>query len=290
MARVNNAVFEGTYKEGYATNANQPMLNLTYGGQFGWSPNLTEWVSNQAYVRKPIIPILLEAPKFFSLMPNKEVWIASLKALMELHARKITGLKATLEVETEGHPVGGAGEQQLEFTNVTRERTNVSVTFQEKYGAPINTFWEQYITYGMMHPETKYAMVGTLDNPPADLLADWYTFTMLFIEPDPTHKRVVRSWVTTNLFPQSAGEVEGSRDITAAGELSEFDIEFGGISQYNLGTNVFAQSILDQITITNANPYMKSSFINTIDADVQTGPSGYKEGIQNLAANAVPGL
>lgn len=294
MARVNNAIFEGTYKQAYAANANQPMLDLTYGGQFGWSPNLTEWVSNQAYVRKQLIPILLEAPKFFMLMPNPDKWVSSLKALVEVHPKSIDGLKAGLEVETEGHAVGGAGEQQLEVTNVTRERSVVRMSWQDKYGAPINTFWEQYITYGMMHPETKYAMVGTLGTPPSDLLADWFTFSMLFIEPDPTHRRVVRSWVTTNLFPQGSGEVEGKRDMTGAGELADMDIELGGISQYNLGTNVFAQSILDTINITGANPYLKASFINGtrsgIDPNVAQADHGYAEGIQNVVSNHATGL
>jgi len=91
---------------------------------------------NQAYVSRPVVCILLEAPKMFSVMPDSQKWISSLKALFELHARSIDGLNAGIKVDTEEHPVGGAGEQQQEIVNVTRERTQPKFTFIEKYGRP----------------------------------------------------------------------------------------------------------------------------------------------------------
>ena len=99
MARVRNAILGN---KAYARGTNSEVLNLKFGGQFGWSPNLTEWVSNQAHVARNLIPILLEAPKFFNLMPNPNVWVETLRALVELHCTSIEGFDAGLEVETEG--------------------------------------------------------------------------------------------------------------------------------------------------------------------------------------------
>jgi hypothetical protein len=298
--RLNNAVISNgrsvnpNAAPAYSRNFRAPMLNFSFGGQQGWTPNLTEWVSNQAYVRRHLIPILLEAPRFFELMPNSAQWYSALKALVELHCLKIDGLKGTLEVETEEHAVGGAGEVQEEFVNVKRERSTPTFTFQEKYGLPIQTFLTSWITYGMMDPESKFANTMTFtrrkasDNSltpaqtPPDQLADFYTMSMLFIEPDPTHQFVQRSWTVTNMFPKTAGEVVGTRDLNTGMEMLTLDIEFTALSQHNLGNNLFAQSVLDSINLVNANPYLRHSFIDGLQAKVEKYHTGYDHNVRTI--------
>ena len=196
MSRITDALLD---QKAFGKNANQAMLDVTHGGQFGWSPNLTEWVSNQAYVRRNLVCILLEAPRFFQHMPEPQKWVDTLKSLFELHARSIEGFNGALTVETDGHPVGGAGEMQDEVTNVTRARSEPSFTFLEKTGMPIQTFLYNWITYGLMDPDTKYAMVGTLAGErPTDMLPDWYSASCLFFEPDPTPVSYTHLTLPTN--------------------------------------------------------------------------------------------
>ncbi len=285
MARVTDALLNG---KGFGQGMTQPMLDLQRGGQMGWAPNLTEWINNQAYIQRNLVCIVLEAPRFMQYMPDSQVWVQTLKSMMELHARSIEGFNAALEVETEEHPVGGGGEMQEEFTDVKRGRSQPAFTFIEKYGMPISTFLYNWITYGMMDADAKYAMVGTLNgNRPTDMLADQYSMSCLFFEPDPTHRKVVKSWITTNMFPKGTGEITGKRDLTSPGELTTLSVEFTGISQFNLGANVFAQQILDTINITNANPYLRPSFISGISPDVQAATTGYKTEAENLGAAAI---
>jgi hypothetical protein len=288
MSRITDAILAN---KAFGTGSTQPMLDFTYGGQQGWAPNLVEWVSNQAYVRRNLICVLLEAPQFFKLMPDPQKWVSSLKSLMELHCKSIEGFNAGLTVETDEHPVGGAGEMQQEVTDVKRARTEPSFTFVEKYGMPIQTFLHNWITYGLMDPDTKFAMVGTLSNQrPEDLLADWYSMSCLFMEPDPQHRKVVKSWVTTNMFPKETGEIIGKRDLTTASEVLNITVPFTGISQFSLGTNLFAQKILNTINMNNSNPYLRPSFIQDISADVNAAQDGYKKGIEDLGKSAVPGI
>lgn len=286
MARITDALLES---KAFGASVNQPMLDLTYGGQHGWAPDLTQWVSNQAYVRRNLGCILLEAPRFFQVMPDPDKWVQTLKSLFEVHARSIDGFNAELKVDVDEHPVGGAGEVQHEYTNVTQEPSNPSFQFVEKYGMPIQTFIRNWITYGMMDPNTKFAMVGTLSGDrPSDLLADWYSCSALFFEPDPTHRTVVKSWVTTNMFPKGTGEIVGKRDLTAASEVLNLTIEFTGLSQFNLGTNYFAQQILDDINMNNSNPYLRPSFIEGIASDVlAAAEEGYKKNVEYLGETAV---
>lgn len=288
MSRLTDALITGAYTR----DIDRPILDLKNGGQNGWAPNLTEWVSNQAYVSRPLICIMLEAPRMFTVMPDSQKWISSLKALFELHARTIDGMQAGLKVDTEEHPVGGAGEQQQEVVNVTRERSTPKFTFVEKYGRPIQTLLEYWIRYGLMDPETKYALLGTMNNADVkDLLADWYSATCLFIVPDPMHKKVDKAWITTNMYPLSNGEITAKRDLTAGQEILIHDIEFAGMSQYGLGVNQFAQSILDNINTTNADPFMRPAFINSVSPDVAAAnTNGYKSWVESVGSTSVSNM
>lgn len=287
MSRLTEALLQGAYTR----NIDRPMLDLKFGGQQGWTPNLTEWVSNQAYVSRPLICILVEAPRMFSVLPEPDKWVASLKALFELHARSIQGLKATLEVETTEHPVGGGKEQQEEVVNVTRERSQPSFTFIEKYGRPIQTFLDYWIRYGLMDPETKFALLSTLGKTEVnDLLADWYSATCLFIEPDPLHKNVDKAWLVTNMFPKSTGTIEAKRDLTSAQNILELEVEFTGLSQYGAGVNAFAQQVLNNINTLYADPFFRPSFADSISADVNAVNKGYKNWTEEVGRTAVTNM
>ena len=275
-------------EKAYGKGATSSIIDLSYGGQNGYSTNLAELMANQAYVRKQVVPILLRAPKFFNHMPNPEKWYQALKCLVELHVETIEGLNAGLTVDTDTVIVGGAGELQDEYTDVKRARTEPVLGWTEKFGRPIQTLLEYWITYGMADPDTKFALAGTLDgNRPADNLVEMYTMSMLFFEPDPYHRKVVKSWVVTNMFPKETGPIEGRRDKSAGGELLKLSIPFTGVAQYNLGSNVFAQNILNAINLSNAVPYLRPSFITAVDSNVASATGGYEKGAEDLGTAAI---
>jgi hypothetical protein len=285
MSRVQNAILQPgvAYNQGHQA----PMVDLQYGGQMGYAPDLTEWVSNQAYVRRNLICLLVEAPRGFQLLPNPDYWVATLRSLVELHALSIEGLNAELTVETVDTPVGGAGQQQSDFTNVREAVSNVSFTWNEKYGMPVANFLRGWIQNLLMDPHSKFAGIATLGNAPADMLADMYSATMAFIEPDPTHTRVMKSWLMTNMYPKSTGPIQGRRDLTQDGEKSDLNIEFTGIAQFGLGVDAFSQRLLDGINITGANPHLRPAFVQNITADILATRKGYENGVETLGAQAV---
>ena len=284
MSRVSDALLGDT---AFARNSNQVLLYPKYGGQFGYAAKYDEWISNQAYVRRNLIPVVHEMPKFFRLMPDANKWYASCRAIMEEHPQTIEGFQAGLTVEIDEHAFAGAGEFQQEFIDVKRARSKPSFTWTEKYGNPLQNFFDAWIRYGMMDPETKYALVGTLTGErPDDMLADMYSMTMLFIEPDPTGRKAVKAWLTTNMFPTSNGDIIGKRDLTSAHELTKLNIEFTGLSQFGTGVTKYAQKVLDAIIMTNANPYNRAAFLNSISSEVPTDV-GYQHGVEQLIQNQV---
>ena len=265
------------------------MLNPLRGGVGGYAPNYSEWISNQQYIRKNIIPILLEAPTGFEYLPNPEWWVATLRAFIELHAIRITGLTATLNVETAETPFGGSGQMQEDPTNVTEEQSKVVYEVNEKYGMVWNRYFDGWIRHLIMDPYSKFATINTLnqDKKIGDMLADRYSMTVAYIEPDPTHTRVVKAWIGTGQFPRTGGEIIGARDITAGGEATNHSIEFTGIYQFGLGVNRFCQTLLDNIDITGAQPYTMDSFIQGISEDVKATERGYATNVDDIARNAV---
>lgn len=285
MSRLTDAILA---EKGYARGHNAPMVDLAYGAQLGYAPNLTEFHNNAAYVRRHTFLLMLEAPRFFRLMPDANKWVEAARQIFEQHPLTVEGFRAGLTVETDETPVGGGGEMQEEYTDVKRERTTLTTTYNDKYGSPMNTFLSAWIRYGMMDPDSKVAGIATLTGErPTDMLPDWYSASLLAIEPDPTHSKVVRAWLLTNVFPKSDGGVEGGRDLRSAMNLSNMSVEWTSIAQYGLGVNAFAQQLFDKIQLAGAMPSLRPSAIQAIGADVDAVQPGYKHNVEDLGKTAI---
>ena len=288
MARITESVLQ----KGSVYAGHSPALNLRYGGQDGYFSKIgrvgpdgktyEEWISNQAYVQRNIIPIVIRAPKFFDFMPEPKKWVDTYKALIELHPLAITGLQSGLTVEVDEHNIGGAGETQEEVTNVTRAKSAVNTTYKEKAGKAITKFLDLVIRYGMLDPDTKKPLVadliGSIDKVGGMYTPEYYTGTVLFIEPDVTQKVVVDAWLVTNMFPKSNGERTGKRDIHSAGEAPEISIDWGGITMNNEAVHIMADTVLSGLTVLSTSPDVDRVVGNSsITANVSASTAGYNE-------------
>lgn len=284
MPRIDEALLGG---KAWDTSA-RGSLDLRHGGQFGWMPNLAELHNNQGYVPRNLTVLAVEPPKFFQFMPNPEVWFGAFKALVEKHPIKVDGFKQGLKVATTEHDVGGAGEKQQEYTNVTRERTEPVFTFVEKETRPIQRFLDVWIRFGLMDPDAKFALIGTLTDQklPDDWLFDWYAGTILAYETDITNRFVDKAWLTTNFFPHENGPVNGTRELTANREILTLDIPFSGTSASGHSIVMMAQSIHDKITKTNANPQNKPAFVQDIAPVLADIKRGYKWSVESVGEAA----
>lgn len=266
-----------------------PTLDITRGGQLGYDKDMRFWVSNANQKQMNAIPILLEAPRSWQYLDNYEMRVACLRAAVEVHCRSITGLDASLNVAVDGTPVSGDGQQQQEFVNVTREVSQPSFVFDEKYGRPIGRMLEDWVTQSMADPATKVANVVTgAGDRPTDMLPDNYTMTMIFIEPDPTFRHVVKAFLCANMFPQGKiADYSAQRDITQPMNLVQYTQLFTALTVVNAGVDELAQTLLDGINITNANPNMRAAWINSVSAEVASTETGYAYGVEQAAQNNI---
>ena len=289
MARIAEALLTG---QGPSRGHQHLMLDNQFGGTNSLTTNYEEWVSTTHHVTTDIIPILIESPRFFDEMPDPAFWHSMLKSAVESHCKLWDGLKSTLSVESAMTAYGGAGEEFGDPTKVKREKSVPALTIVDTYGRPHQNFFTDWILYGIADPETNYpAFVTISGNNPTDWLADMYSCTVLFIQPDPTHLHVSNAWLSTNMYPNTSGPIEGKRDITAAGELLELAISFeGAITQTGHGVMQFATTVLAAINagLPNANPHMRQAFIRSINASVAGNPAqGYKGQLAKISEEAV---
>lgn len=278
-------------QQAYGAKSDAPMVDVSVpqAGQQGFMPDYEGYVSNAAYVKRNLVAVLIEAPRGFQDLPNPEKWVATLKSLIELQSKSIEGLQNTLETEWAENPVGGAGEQQEDVSNVTRSRSTPTHVWTEKYGMPINAFLSGWITGLLMDPNTKVpAVVAALGaNGPSDTLPDYTGATILYFEPDPTHTKVYKAWLSTNMHPKTAGEVVGRRDLSAAGESVDYSVEFTALTQVGSGVNMFAQRILDDMNLSGVNPNLRPAFIQELSEDVKASENGYTEQLDRSASSMV---
>lgn len=286
MARLTETLLNG---KGYDTRHQTPMIDLAYGGQHGYAPNFGNLVSASAYVSRPLQALVLELPGFINYMPNPRNWAESIKALVEIHAEKISGLKAGLRVETDTTFIGGGSEFLMDPTNVVRDRSEPVFEWTEKYGRPIQNLLEMWQTYGIMDPDTKYSLLGTLPegSRPDDLLYDRYGMTTLFFEADPMGRKINKAWLSTNMFPLETGDVEGNKDKSTAQQLLKLSIPFAATTQVGLGVNILAQQLLDRINMANSIPYLRKAMVDGVHSDVEAASVGLRQDIETLGREAV---
>jgi len=288
MSRLKDAVLgANTAYTGHA-----PVLDLTFGGQNGRNAaigrsdgtnNYAEWISNQAYVRQNIIPIVLAYPKAYDLLdePAKTKMIDTYNALMTIHPMSIEGLQSGLSVEFAEHAIGAAGEMQHEITKTSRAVSTLSMNFNEKAGKAIQKFIDWNIRYLYSDPDVEKPLIsnlydfGTGGNTGAAGMytPDFYTGTVLYIEPDVTQQHVNDSWLMSNIMFKGNGDRTGKRDIHSARETLDLSIECTGLTMSNENVDMLADTMLKQLNVLVSNPTV-----------AMTLPQGAQE--TSLAANA----
>ena len=273
-------------------------LDLSKSGHFGFASNQSAWASEKAYVKQNLVIMLLEAPKFMSLMNKPTKWYAALRAFVETLPNSVTGFEAELTVNVVDQQSGAAGEVQQDFTKVSRARSEPVFNFaNDRTGNVIQKMIATWITYGMSDPASGIPLAITLEryvNNPNQLrnhwLAPWYSMTFIAFEPNATMTKVVNSWLVTNSWPMGTGPISGQRDIANDLNVPELSFSFTAFTDFNEGINRYAEELLGSINFQNANPNTQIPFVdygsNNVSDEVRTATaSGYAAGVEKVVDN-----
>lgn len=280
---------EITGQEGKPLNS----VDLTVAGAYGWSPvlgkiangkNIAAWINNQGYIPQNIYSFLVQSPLGFDIMPNGDKLKKILKALIEIHAQTIKGIDLNMTGEYEEHDIS-TGIKQHEFKRTVMGEIKVTYEWIEKFGKIVNTFWVTYFRYLLGDHITGQPLVCALPNwdNTKSYSADYKSFSVMYVEPDVTRKKVQDAVLITNHMPESAGTNTLSKDaVNGAGGLVTQAISLTGIPlYYNKEVNEFAGRLLQDMSSTFHDPNTLPSFLVEVKPDVATG-----YGVKDTTASA----
>ncbi len=272
-------------QNGYGRGQSPNTINLAQAGTHTMAPDLANLASNTPYVQRNVIPFLIEAPRFFEFLPNRDLAVRCLKAFIEKHTRTINGLNQQLTVDTADNPYGGSGEAIKVATNVTRAQSNPTFGGWELQGRAVSRFIKWWIQYGIGDENTKVPLVvadGLVSAEKYD--ASFYGCTILFVEPDATFSEPVSVWLGTNMFPLATPPWEGRKDASQLGTNLEFDIELSMVSDVSIGATMFAREMMRSLNLRGMNPNDRRLWFTGVSADVGAAQNGLNQQLTEGAA------
>ncbi len=265
---TNQDVKDVDHSEIYSTTI--PMVNIQKGGQHGVLPAIggvnekgeiiSEWMNSARYKKGSLIPIVLATPRGFDLLGNSKNWKLAIKAMIEVHAKSITGLDSSLTVATAETQMGLSGAMFKEITNVTRASSSVTINLEEKLGKPFTNLLDIWVRYLMKDPDLKVPLVTRVasgEDLPKLWSTDYFTMSVMFIEPDILNRTVVNAWLVQNLFPTTVPEITGEKFEKATDTaFVDLAVEMGGFAIHSTNRRVkkFADTILANLELYNLNP------------------------------------
>lgn len=258
-----------------------PIADLKYGAQNGYMPVPEEYIASDSFVKGDIIALLVEAPEGFADLEDPEACYAMLKALVEESPKTIEGFNSTLSVETIDTPIGSTQEVHQDIGRVTRARSEPVLGFGERRGRSIAGFHEMWITMFGLDPGTnRPGIVNYKEIDPKKFTPAYRSMTCLFIEPDVSFRKVVRSWLVYNMFPLTSGDIIGSRDPQSGGQAVDLSINYSGTTQIGAKVTEFAQAQLDAMSLNGASPILRPAFVDEISANIKSVETGYSDAIK----------
>ena len=254
-------------------------LNLARGGTAGILTNLAsnvggvkygEWINNTPYVSGNLIFILLDYPKFFDYLDNKDEMKSWLKSITELHSDTIEGYTKTMTVNFGETAIGGTSEVVQAALNTVIAKSEPVMTFTEKLGKPFEKFWNFYISYGIKDAYTKHALISTLESYDGDAWTlDKSSFSGIAIELDPTGTQVVEAYLSVNMQPTTSGDVSNKKDKTADGEYRVLSIPFTAITISTESVRKLAQTLIDTLSLNYIDPNATPIAYDDAHSDLQ---------------------
>jgi len=249
----------GPYTAGLITNAgligavdSDTIADIQYGAQLGYGPNLPQIDGATPLTLSPAVIVVTHIPTMFANVANAP---DTLKALVERHAKEITGIEFGLQLEHASVPVGQDGQELAMPTNAKRTPVTPTFTWPELQGNLVWNFVKMWIEM-MKHPDTQASVLAAI-NPQSSMfpmLMSSFTMTIMVIQFDATMRpeNIIDGYFITNMWPQETG-LNGTKRVIGHTELPERQIAFHGILQHNRNTKTAAQIIASSLKLHEVN-------------------------------------
>lgn len=261
----------GAYANGLIGNAGQlgatdtdTIADIQYGAQLGVGPNLPQIDGATPLIMAPTVAIVTHIPTMFN---NVQYAPQTLKALVERHAKEISGIDFGYQLEGSPTPVGQDGQELHMPTNAKRTPVTPTFTWQELQGNLVWNFHKNWIEM-IKDPDTQASILSStnITSIMSPMLLSSFTMDVLFIQFDPTMRpeNIIDAWFITNMWPQETGLIGAKRQIGRS-EMPERQIAYYGVLQHNRNTKAVGQIIATTLGLHKANYDFAMPFSSAID-------------------------
>ena len=250
---MTDAIMESSQIAALGFNEGSQVANVARSGQLGVGLRSTKLDGSTPAVFNPAAAIVLNTPQIFDNIPNAS---ECLRALMETHAKSITGIDVNYTVETGETQVGHDGQVLKVPTKTTRAQISPSVTFEEYQGLPVWNLFREWM-FAMQHPDTNMSILPAQISDTAEIPA-WfmtaYSMSMLFIQYDPSGlpDRIYDAMIICNMFPTDIGDIGFERTIGTT-QLKERSVSFSGLVQHNENTRELGYRVAELLQLHKIN-------------------------------------
>lgn len=246
-----NALVEQATSLGLAPNALG--ANVARSGQLGIGIRPTQLDGATPAVLNPVVCIVLQTPQMWHPWPKLQEFC---RALLETHAKSVTGIDFGYTVNTEEMVIGHDGQSMKVPTRTARGQVNPTFTFQEYTGNVVFNFFKMWMMH-IQHPDTNMSLLGA-NISDRSLIPAWtmsaYSASMLCIQYDPTGlpDRIIDACIITNMFPLETGDIGFERSINQT-KIVERSINMSGIVQHHDNINELAYRVADVLQLHRIN-------------------------------------
>lgn len=241
---------------------NQLVSNLARSGQLGTGIRFTKLDGATPAVLSPVVIVVLSMPSMMDQYPKLQ---EMLMAMIETHAKSITGIDFGYTLETQDTIVGHDGQTMKVPTKTTRSAVNPTMTIQEYPGFPVYNAFRQWMRL-IKDPDTGFSAL------PAELMGNqnldeqklgesipaWYmssysaSWVCIQYDPSGLPDRIYDAAIYTNVFPTEIGEIGFERTI-GTHQLKERSINFSAIVQHNDNTRELGYRVAQYLALHKIN-------------------------------------
>lgn len=269
-------------QEFFGTMPGSRVANLARGAQLGMGLQAVHLDAATPLVFTPAVGIVLRTPSMYDYEPKIG---RMMKAIMECHAKQVTGIDIGYTLEKSESPVGHDGQQMHVPTKTKRKQPTPSFVFQEVTGNLVWNMFRQWL-WDIQHPDINAAFLRNDDVPAYTSSA--ISMTMLWLQFDATMRaeNLIDCVLLTNMLPDDTGDLGMERNI-AQGQIRERTINFTCIAQHNDYVREVGTKIAEQLEMTKVNysaqraarevidkQIMDSGILNELDRNVNQYDAG----------------
>lgn len=249
--------------------------NIEAGAQLGIGPHLPKIDGSTPLVFAPVIPIITHIPTMMrnvdnSISVGKYGSMAGvLKALIERHAKTITGIDFGYEMEEASGYILADGQEVKVPTKNKRSAISPNMTFPEIQG---NLVWNFFRTWMNMisHPDTHHSNMSPftgLENLDPFVFS-YFCMDLMIIQFDPTFlpQNIIDAAFVTCMYPKVTGNLGIKREVGTS-DIQERSIDFNGIIQHNSSTFKAGRSIAEILMLHRSAFDCATPVADTIAAD-----------------------